>query len=98
MEIGNLFKNFKINILTTLSTQIMTSQIKKAQAEVDTPLVVFYLNCRKKHPLRECELNSIVSCNICELEHSIGQCLELPRLKAILRDSSKEGNSLISSH
>jgi len=31
-EIGNLFKNFKTNILSTLSGQITTTQIKKTQA------------------------------------------------------------------
>lgn len=54
---------------------------------------MFCPNCRKKHSLRECELNSISLCNICELEHSTGQCPELPRLKAVLRESSEEVQS-----
>jgi len=84
-EIGNLFENFKTDILSTLSAKITTTQIKKTQGEADTPLAVFCPNCRKQHPLRECEMNSINLCNICELEHSTRQCLELPRLKSGLR-------------
>lgn len=88
-EVGNLFENFETNILSTLSNKIMTTKINNAQGEVDTPLAMFCPNFRRKHPLRECEMNSINLCNICELEHSIGQCTELPRLKEVLRESSE---------
>lgn len=93
VEIENLFEILKTDILSTLSTQIMTTQIKKARGEAYTTLAVFFLKCRKKHPLRDCEMNNISLCNICELEHSTGQCLELPRLKVVLRDSSGEVQS-----
>jgi len=73
-EIENLFENFKTDILNTLSSQIMTTHIKKSQGEVDSPLGLFCINCWKKHPLRECEMNNISLCNICELEHSTDQC------------------------
>lgn len=68
----------------------MTVEIKKTQGEYDTPLALFCLNFQKKHPLRECEMNNIGLCNICELEHSIGQCMELLRLKVVLKESSEE--------
>jgi len=72
----------------------MKEKIKKTQGEVDTTLSVFCPKCRKKHPLRDCELNNISLCNICELEHSIGQRPELPRMKVVLRESSEELQSL----
>lgn len=69
------------------------AQIKKTQGEADTILVVFYSKCRKKHPLRDFEINNISLCNICELEYSTCHCLELPRLKALVRESSEEVQS-----
>lgn len=85
-----MFENFKTNILITLLAQITTTKIKKTQLEAYTPLAVFCPTCRKKHPYGECELNNISLCKICELEHSIEKCLELPRLKETLRESSEE--------
>ena len=89
VEIGNMFKNIKTN-LSTLSSELTTTQVKKAHDEFNKSLVVFCLKCKEKHSLRECRVNNINLCNICELEHPRGQCLELPRLKAVLRESSKE--------
>lgn len=39
---------------------------------------------------RECGLNSVSLCNICELGHSTNQCPELPRLKAVLQESRED--------
>jgi len=38
-------------------------------------------------------MNNISLCNIFELEHSTGKCSELPRLKAVPRESSEEVQS-----
>lgn len=92
-EIINLFKNLKTDLLSTLSAQIMMTQVKKAQDEVDTNSVVFCLKCMEKHSLKECRVNIINLYNICDLEHSTGHCPELPRLKAMLKESSKEVQS-----
>jgi len=84
-EFGNLFENLKTNILSTLSTQIMTSQVKKAQNKDDVALVVFCPVCKDKNSQKECRVNNISLCNICDLEHSIRHCLEIPRLKVALK-------------
>lgn len=57
------------------------------------PLILFCLNCQKKHPLRECEMNNINLCKICELEHSTGQCPELLILKVVHRELSESVQS-----
>jgi len=84
-EIGNMFENLETDLLSTLSTQIMMAQEKKAQDEVDTNLAVFCLKSTEKHTLKECRVNTINFHNNFDLEYSIGYCSELPRLKAVLK-------------
>lgn len=38
-------------------------------------------------------MNSVNLCNICELAHSTNQCLEFPRLKSVLQESSEDVQS-----
>ena len=83
-EIKNLFEYFKIDLLSTLSTQITTVQVKKAQAEAEAALAIFCPRCKNKHSKKECGLISVNLCNIHELAHSTNQFPEFPRLKAIL--------------
>ena len=55
-EMGNLFENFKIDILSTLSSQLDVLQAKKKlekQDELEKAFAVFYSKCRKKHALRK---------------------------------------------
>jgi hypothetical protein len=58
-EIGNLLEDFKIEMINSFASQIDTLEVKQKQAESDQALSIFYLKCRKKHPLRECPLNSV---------------------------------------
>lgn len=73
-EMGNLFENFKTDILSTLPSQLDVLQAKKKQEEVEKALAMFCSKCRKKHPLRECPANTIEVCRICEVDHSADQC------------------------
>lgn len=90
VEIENLFKNIKTDILNNLSAKLTIAQVQKSHDEVDKALVVFCPKCKEKHSLKECIVNSIILCNICDLYHSTGYYTELPRLKAVLKESSEE--------
>jgi hypothetical protein len=63
-EIGNLLENFKTEMINSFASQMDTLQVKQKQAESEQALCIFYLNCRKKHPPRECPLNSVQVCLI----------------------------------
>lgn len=86
-------RNPKTGLLNTLSAQLETTQVKKEQDEDDKLLVVFFQKCKEKHSLKEWRANNISLCNIFDLEHSTRYYLELPKLKAILKESSEEVQS-----
>eukprot|EP00253_Pinus_taeda_P036019 PITA_36019 len=56
-EIGNLLEEFKIEMLSSFTSQIDTLQVKKKKAEAEAALAIFCPKCREKHPLRECPLD-----------------------------------------
>ena len=89
-EIGNLLENFKIEMINSFSSQIDTLQIKQKQAELEQALCILCLKCRKKHPPRECLLNSVQVCLICELDHATDQCPSLPGVKASMKETNEE--------
>eukprot|EP00253_Pinus_taeda_P017765 PITA_17765 len=82
MEIGNLFENFKTDILGTLTTQLDVLQAKQKQMEVEQNLAIFCPRCRKKHSHKECPLDTVQTCAICIRDHSTEICPSLPGLKA----------------
>jgi hypothetical protein len=49
VELGNLLENFKIDLLSTLSSQIDTLQVEKKE-EKEPILSIFCSKCRNKHP------------------------------------------------
>ena len=62
-EIGNLLENFKIEMMSSISLEIDVLRAKQKQAVKDLTLGVFYPQCRKNHPLKECPLDKVdVSC------------------------------------
>jgi hypothetical protein len=89
-EIGNLLEDFKTEMINSFASQIDTLQVKQKQAESDQALSIFCLKCRKKHPLRECPLNSVQVCLICELDHATDQCPSLPGVKASMKATNEE--------
>lgn len=70
VELGNLLENFKTNLLSTLSSQIDTLQIKKRE-EKEPILSIVCSKCRNKHPLRDCPLDRIQLCEFCLETHSV---------------------------
>ena len=76
-EIGNLLDNLRTDILSTLSTQMDTLQEKHEHIELEKTMAIFYPQCRKKHPLKECPLNIVEACMICEQTHPTNSCPSL---------------------
>jgi hypothetical protein len=89
-EIGNLLENFKTEMINSFASQMDTLQVKQKQVESEKALCIFFLNCRKKHPPRECSLNSVHVFLICELDHAINQCPSLPGVKASMKETNEE--------
>ena len=46
-EIENLFKDFKIDLLSTLSAQITMVQVKKVQVEAEAALAILCPRCKR---------------------------------------------------
>eukprot|EP00253_Pinus_taeda_P005000 PITA_05000 len=90
VEIGNLFENFKTNILGTLTTQLDVLQAKQKQMEAEQNLVIFCPRCRKKHSHKECPLDTVQTCAICIRDHSTESCPSLPGLKAVYKEAEEE--------
>ena len=88
IELENLLENFKIDILGTLSSQLDTIKVKKKQEEENPTLSIFFSKCRKRHPLKECPLNTISICGICMENNSTEDYPSLRGLQAIF----KQGN------
>jgi len=76
VEIGNLLDNFKIDILSTLSSQLDTLKTKQRKEEENATLFIFFPRCRKKHPL-----NNIEVCDICAKKHVTEISPSIPKLK-----------------
>eukprot|EP00253_Pinus_taeda_P010783 PITA_10783 len=58
-EIGSLLENFSTDLLSTLGTQVDVLKENKKKEEQEKDLAIFCSKCIKKHPLRECPLDSI---------------------------------------
>ena len=83
LELGNLLENFKIDTLGTISAQMNTLNIKKKFE--DEALSIFCSRCKKKHPIKNCPLNSISVCGVCVEDHTTEDCPSLPGLQAIYK-------------
>jgi len=89
-EIRKLLDNLRTDILSTLLVQMDTLQVKQKLLELDRTMAIFFPKCRKKHPERECPLNSIEECAICELNHATSSCPSLPGLKALFQGTGED--------
>jgi len=76
VELENILDNFKIDILSTLSSQLGTLQAKINNEEL--ALDIFCSKCQKNHLLREFPLNNVEVCGICEQNHSTQECPSFP--------------------
>lgn len=77
-------------MLISFDSQIDALQVKKKQAEAEAALAILCSKCRERHPLRDCPLDKVPICTICEKDHETQQCPSLPGIKAALQ-STKEG-------
>jgi hypothetical protein len=80
VELGNLLDNFKTDLLGTIGSQLDTLKIKRKQEEENPVLSIFCPKCRKRHPLRECPLDNVPVCAICNENHKTKDCPSLPGL------------------
>ena len=81
-------------MLSSFASQIDTLQVKKKQAEAEAALAVFFPKCRDKHPLRECPLDKIPICTLCEKDHETKQCPSLLGIKAALQPTKEEAEAV----
>ena len=89
-EIGNLLKNFKTEMMSSISSEIDVLREKQKQAVEDLTLGILCPKCRKNHPLKECPLDKVEVCQPCELNHYIKECPSLPQVKAALQASTPD--------
>ena len=90
VELGNLLENFKIDILSTLSSQLDTIKTKKKQDEENAILTIFFSRCRKRHPLKECPLNNVSICGFYTDNHQIENCPSFLELQAIFKAGNED--------
>jgi hypothetical protein len=91
LELGNLFENFKTDIMNTFGSQIDTLKAKKKQEEQDQVLSIYCPKCRKKHAPRDCPLDKIQVCGLCTDNHATNDC---PRLKELQATHIEEGQGM----
>jgi hypothetical protein len=90
VEVGNLLENFKIDILSTLTTQLDVLQAKQKKIEAEKTLAILCHMCRRKHGPRDFPLDAVRVCTICTKYHYMEQCPSLPRLKYVFREAEEE--------
>jgi hypothetical protein len=92
-NIGNLFENFKTDIISSLSSKIDFLHIKRKEV-VDKAMVVFFPMCRENHPLSEFPRDIINICGIFDLDHPTKDCPSLPGLKVVYKGGKYATSSL----
>ena len=71
--------------MSSISSEIDVLREKQKQAVEDLTLGVFCPRCRKNHPLKECPLDKVEVCQLCELNYNSPS---LPQVKAVLQAST----------
>ena len=89
-EIGNLLENFKTEMMSSISSKIDVLRAKQKQAVEDLTLGIFFHKCWKNHPLKECPLDKVEVCQLCELNHYTKECPSLPQVKVVLQESTPD--------
>ena len=94
VEIRNLLDNLRTDIMSTLSSQLDTLPEQHKQMELEKTMAIFCPQCKKRHPLKECPLNTVEACAICEQSHSTNSCPSLPGLKSVFEGENEEVDQL----
>ena len=92
-----MLEYFKADLLSTLGTQfelLKTKKIQEQQDEQDQSLSIFCTKCRKKHPLKECPLNSVQICGLWAENQKIDECSRLKELQATRVEEIQNMDSL----
>jgi hypothetical protein len=63
--------------------------MNKMREETEQALAIFCLRCRMEHPRKECPLDQIEVCRICNKDHATHNCPSLPGLKSIYRKAQE---------
>ena len=82
-EIGNLLDNFNTNMMRSISSQLDVMREKQTHMAGDLVLRLFYPKCKKKHPLKECPLDKVGVCGLCQLEHDTKYFPSLMKAKLV---------------
>ena len=77
-------------MMSSISSEIDVLREKQKQLVEDLTLGVFFPKCRKKHPLKECPLDKVEVCQLCELNSDTKECPLLPQVKAVLQESTPD--------
>jgi hypothetical protein len=82
-ELGNLFENFKTDIMNTFGSQIDTSKAKKKQEEQYQVLSIYFPKCRKKTCTERLSFRQNSSLWMMYIyNHATVDCLRLKELQA----------------
>ena len=84
--------------MSSISLQLDVMRENKKQGDEDLVVGVFCPKCIKKHPLRECLLEKVEVCGMCDLEHETKYFPLLSKYKSFFQSSivDTEKNSFIS--
>ena len=88
VEKGNLLENFKIDMMSSISLYLDVMIEKNKKLAKYLVLGVFFLNCIKKHSLREFPLDKVEVFVLCDLEHDTKYFPSLPKVKAVFQAST----------
>ena len=84
---GYLLENFKIDMMSSISSQSDVMRENKKQEVEDMVLGVFFPKCRKRHLLRECLVDKVEVCHLCNLDHDTKYFPSLPKVKEVFQES-----------
>ena len=75
-------------MMSSISSQLDAMREKQKQVVEYLVLGVFYPKCGKNHSLKECPLDKVEVCGLCELDHDTKYCPSLPKSKAVFQAST----------
>ena len=84
VEIGNLLENFKTDMMSSISSQLDILKAMNIHVMEYFSLDIFCVKCRQKYRLRECPLQEVEVCGLCELDHNTKDCPSIPKVKVVL--------------